>query len=359
MIIIIDPSVFADTRTQSDTEKTQLFLNRLTIAIEDSNHLFLIDSSIIPKIEACNDLLEHSRKIIIRTARKSIYFNDYFEKGAHLSFTKSKKNLGFEIDIIHDDQDIIIRYLAKPCLVLEDASEKHLYQQIIKSYSTSNNRQINVSFKTVHGGGDTTHLRCAEEYLTNEHVYCICDSDKKTPTDSIGGTARKAKTFFQKINRQSNLLILDCHEIENLLPLNVLNSKAKQDQALTIRFLEMISAVNDQHYLYYDFKKSHSYHDIFIARNTKSEFWRDYYAIFHNTLDKCPHAPLFSGEKSSKDALIPGVGALVYHVKDDFAKELHSDLRIDSITPTSVKNAWNSLGVALINWFVALPPLRV
>lgn len=358
MIILIDQSVFSDTKTDSDTEKTQLFLSRLTVAIEDANHLFLIESNVIPIIENCRNLLAHQKKIMVRTARKSIYFNESFENGHSLSFTRIKKNLGLEIDILNDDLAFILRYLAKPCLVLEDATEKYLYNQIIRSYFSARKINLHVSFKVVHGGGDTTHIRCQEEYATNEHVYCICDSDKKTPFDNIGSTARKTNSFFKRINRPFNFLILNCHEVENLFPLDIISAKAKKEQNKTIEFLRMVSASNDRHYLFYDFKKSHTYYEIFVLRDEKSNFWRSCYKSYHESLDTCPHAELFGGTISSRDSLLPGVGALLNHVKEDFANGLHDELSMDSISPVSVKDEWNSIGEKLTNWFVALPPIR-
>ena len=90
--------------------------------------------------------------------------------------------------------------------------------------------KIKIDFEPRNGGGSTTYgvlQRIIEE--KNRMCLCIVDSDKKYGNAEPRETMQKVKEIANR-NMQDyfEVILLDVHEIENLIPINVLEQIIKK-----------------------------------------------------------------------------------------------------------------------------------
>ncbi|MBJ2241711.1 hypothetical protein [Pseudomonas sp. MF6768] len=80
---------------------------------------------------------------------------------------------------------------------------------------------FDVSLDSRPGGGSTTYDLFKDLTDQNKFILCIVDSDLKHPNGRRGSTAKRFKYEALGLQPTYQLEILDCHEIENILPINI------------------------------------------------------------------------------------------------------------------------------------------
>lgn len=133
-------------------------------------------------------------------------------------------------------------------------------------------RAVQVNFSNENGGGDTINLVYKKCVSTDKRLtFCIADSDKKHgkskeyPNEPARGeTIRKLEKVHEELVRSQldticEVLCLPVHEVENLIPISVLQlicDSGVPEMAEGISFIKRLLAHNmGEAVLYYDFKQ--------------------------------------------------------------------------------------------------------
>lgn len=140
-------------------------------------------------------------------------------------------------------------YFQKARFLTEDAMDYEMYL-IAASISVARNRSISsacdVKLECIPGGGSSTH-RSFERLRSDRQVFlCIIDSDKYHPSGPLGQTASKFKSIRNGFNDGFMLEILSHHELENVIPLEIL-SEVLSDELDGIIFSPGVSSVYRQY----------------------------------------------------------------------------------------------------------------
>lgn len=166
---------------------------------------------------------------------------------------------------------------SAPCtLVGENFDDCKFYKLLAERYLYSRKlKGVSFSFHNELGGGNTINKvfeKCVKEdkYLT----FCIVDSDKKYDVSKrypnkveMGDTAKQLQKTYKSLLRTFKLptygvLFIPVHEIENLIPISVLELIAKSSVPEMVNGLDCLKKLLQkklvQAILSYDFKKGNN-----------------------------------------------------------------------------------------------------
>lgn len=162
-------------------------------------------------------------------------------------------------------QCILLGENLNDCIFYKLLAERYLYSELKGS------KGISISFQQIPGGGDTTSIvldNCVAS--DNRLTLCVVDSDIKYGKTDIfpqepakGGTVDKLNTVKYHLEKSTakqlfDLLCLDVHEVENLIPLSILREIAEttvKDMLPGVEYLEgLLKNGYESAILCYDFK---------------------------------------------------------------------------------------------------------
>ena len=242
-------------------------------------------------------------------------------------------------------------------LITENQNDSEFYKLIGKYYARSKNIiKSKIMFDPKPGGGDTTVkiLSVTVNNATKKLCLCIVDSDKKFPKDTGGDTKKHIEKFIKEHPVQDiwKVIILDVHEIENLLPISYIEkcSKDVSTSSNTIKFLNhLISSYPIPEAIFYFDMKDGIKKEKFICKNPNNSeiqkkfnenanfryYWHNYvisYGININTV--------------SSEHIINGIGKKIL---EKIIKEFSSQ-EISLEKDDYLKDKWISLGRDIFSW---------
>ena len=116
--------------------------------------------------------------------------------------------------------------LMQPTILLpENLEDSETLKMMGKVFSVRNNLAQILKFEAIGGGGSTTANQF-ELIQSQEARFCLCiaDSDKRSPHDAFGNTARR----IREVHNPDKLLVTaaytPCHELENTIPESIIAS---------------------------------------------------------------------------------------------------------------------------------------
>ncbi|MDH1263556.1 hypothetical protein [Pseudomonas sp. GD03944] len=120
-------------------------------------------------------------------------------------------------------------YFQSAQLLAEDYNDFLFFERSAEIYVASN-REVSsicaVKLSCIPGGGSGIFGVFEETKALNKLFFCIVDSDKNHPGASIGSTASQFYRTQLGYYRNYMLEILECHELENIIPLKILTEVA-------------------------------------------------------------------------------------------------------------------------------------
>ena len=169
------------------------------------------------------------------------------------------------VRVVSVEQAINYR-LGDQCIFLcESTNDCALYKLFAERYMYSIRdriRGVSLSLKDENGGGQTTFQQLEKCVRTEHHLtVCVTDSDKKHGVSEqfvnkpgLGQTASALLAAQNTLESEGldtlfDLLVLDVHEIENLLPLSVLDDVAQngvQDARRGIDYLRLLQVKKEE-----------------------------------------------------------------------------------------------------------------
>lgn len=110
--------------------------------------------------------------------------------------------------------------LQEATFVAENLNDAHAYELGGKSFLVPRKlySEYDVRLRHLNGGGNTTIDVFKREVDSGRFVFCLLDSDRKHPEGKLGDTASRFKIFNNGYGGGYYLGVLDCTEIENIIP---------------------------------------------------------------------------------------------------------------------------------------------
>ena len=259
MLIYLTNSLITD-HPETATQIKKCVRN-LCIAYEESKHLLLGDYDVI---EWCaSQLMDDTCQIVLNKLK-----NEYATSAIPSTITEYVEVGNWETKEKMEINGIIIHKVPfsfftdsmccqKADVIVEDENDFGFYIHVLKWYISG--MRYNTSFKTVHGGGSLMG-RTISTNLENERIaLAFVDTDVRFPGDIIkeNSTCDNCKKAQREVEDKSifHLHILDLHEIENLLPLDIVTSLDwNQEDLRHFRYI-MNADLNGSILRYFDIKR--------------------------------------------------------------------------------------------------------
>lgn len=166
----------------------------------------------------------------------------------------AKKYVVMDVSEISDIKQIHNNYLV--CENVKDCDFYVLFAKRLLADKLGNTYRLNVLNSNGGGGTIVDVLKSNQEYS----CLVICDSDKKYPECRNGQTLEGVLDYFKtQYGHRLWMYALHVHEIENLVPLNLLEFVVKRDKQhkKSLNSLKSIkdSVLKNDFLKYFDFKK--------------------------------------------------------------------------------------------------------
>jgi hypothetical protein len=349
--------------------------------LEDLVHYRSIGSiSIDCKKTTCIELIEtgqFSIKVValLNHEKQASTFNksviDFFSHRLnifHSDFTSSpsvydESNIPFDLKGYSAGrlQDNLISMLSIPFLNVEDRVNDGMVLRKIAEYffqRTKFNKLFHLKIDIRHGGGQRISEIFEDCQSDKRLMFSIVDSDKKHPTSDLGGTATCLIKSYGEVDLEHHYLILEISEIENIIPLPIYVAQSNQSQLPALSFLQFLKESNPESYLYYDFKKSFNYHQIFDCTDTPlSNYWKPKFESVESQYlnNKINEGANVQGTKNKKNVmLLNSLGVLFNHCKTTF---IESDL--SQYEDDILHSHWETIGLWICNRFISSKPINL
>ena len=374
MLILIDDSVVNNEDENTWDDETVLALENLASARREGKHAVMAERETLKKIAQCRRLSEFARRTYNKLFNQSTQFQSYLS--AVTTYIEIV-NPCYEPEVVSNSGKQIIKVaprffndselVQKTILLCENINDAALYENIAKVYVVWNNINVKIVCEHRGGGGNTISLEYINiQKLKKRLCLCIVDSDKIAPDTNLGSTASRIQAESDSTCINTQTFILDCREIENLIPNSILSELClgNQERLQALKILEDISsdAVDVRYFL--DIKKGTRMKEIVNAVNPKiKSFWEVKIALIPNIssrIDKwCQNnwqCSNNSGECKCKISL--GFGENTLNNTVEYLKEKNPH-EIAKKVDKYMQHDWGKIAQIVVNWCIAGSPIRV
>jgi hypothetical protein len=374
MLILIDSSVVNNGDGNTWDDETVLALENIASARREGKHAVMAKRETLKKIYQCCRLSQFARNTYNKLFNQSTQLESYLSAVTrYIEVVNSCR----EPEVVSYSGKQIIRVdprffndselVQKTVLLYENINDAALYETIAKVYLVW--KEINVKIVCEHrgGGGNTISLEYTNiQKLKKRFCLCIVDSDKIAPDGNLGSTASliQAQSDSTCINTQT--FILDCREIENLIPNSILSELCSRnpERLKALKIFEDISSRAFEIRSFLDIKKGTRMKEVINASNPKiKSFWEVKISLIPNISscidDWCQanwQCSNNSGECKCKISLGFGENTLSNTVEYLKQKNPHE---IAKIVDKSMHSDWGKIAQVVMNWCIAGSPIRV
>jgi hypothetical protein len=374
MLILINSSVVDNGDENTWDDETVLALENIASARREGKHAVMAKREIFKKIAQCHRLSQFARHTYNKLFNQSTQLESYLSAVTRYI---ELVNFCYEPEVVSNSGKQIIKVapsffndselVQKSILLCENLHDAALYESIAKVYLVWN--KINVKIVCEHRGGGGNTI--SSEYINIQRLkkrFCLCvvDSDKFAPGGNLGSTASliRAESDSTCINTQT--FILDCREIENLIPNSILSELClgNQERLNALKILENISSSSVEIRYFLDIKRGTKMKEIINASNPKiKSFWEVKISLIPDILSRIDkwcqdnwQCSSKSGECKCKISLGFGESTLSNTVEYLNKKNPHE---IAKLVDKSMHSEWEKIGQVIMNWCIAESPFRV
>lgn len=169
-----------------------------------------------------NALVSQSTEYAYLYKQFDFYVSVNFEDKHALSFSDGVLNAGY---LKFRDSTST----QQPILLAENDHDGEIYSWGARTYLQIRSlHSLKVNIEILSGGGSTTY-DCFTRLDSGLRFFtCYIDSDKRHPKWPLGSTATRFKYIPPGYKERRYLEILDCHEVENIIPWKVLDALYKE-----------------------------------------------------------------------------------------------------------------------------------
>ncbi|WEJ74573.1 hypothetical protein [Pseudomonas sp. PSE14] len=239
MIITIKQSPNLDV---DDAKKIRAIENIL-ISHGECRHAVWMPVDIVQELLSANRFSEYAQRILY-DLRSSVVETRGIEKNfsfhVEVDFSNAKTlQPSNNKTLIGYSHLVNATTLNKSVFLAENLRDAEIFSLGAESYLFHNQlyRSYGISLERAPGGGNTTFDYFSKLEEESKFFFCIIDSDLKHPKGPIGSTAKRFSETPSGYHEKRFLRILDCHEIENIIPLQVVRAvtNGEIEKGLTYR----------------------------------------------------------------------------------------------------------------------------
>ena len=260
-------------------------LQQACSAMREGQHIVACESRIVAQSICCTAQTISEGRIVR-------YFHNLYFRHAEIASCKQKVTIFIRVvappvklqrtklseqQIIEVAPEIACRsgLWQKTKLLLEDSEDDFFFEQICDYIRAKENILLPYDINSLHGGGTRTANQLHEiQESKSQLCLCIVDSDRHTPSSPFGETASKVQQIYISDYPLVELIILPCHELENLfLSIGILEKITEHDGQMrkTVKIISDIVQKNNNILLFFDLKKGYKKKDI-----ENDLFWKTY-----------------------------------------------------------------------------------
>jgi hypothetical protein len=374
MLILINSSVVDNGDENSWEDETVLALENLASARREGKHLVMAKREIFKKISRCSRLSQFARNTYNKLFNQSTQLESYLSAVTRYI---ELVNSCYEPEVVSNSGKQIIKVaprffndselVQKTILLCENIHDTILYETIAKIYLVWNKINVKIVCEGRGGGGNTVSLEYINiQQLKKRFCLCIVDSDKIAPDGNLGSTASliQAQSDSNCINTQT--FILDCREIENLIPNSILSElcSGNQERLKALKNFEDISSTAFEIRRFLDIRKGTRMKEIINASNPKvKSFWEVKTSLIPNIssyIDKwCQDSWQCANNNEECECKISlGFGENTLNNTVEYLKEKNPH-EIAKKVDKYMQYDWEKIGQVVVNWCIAGSPIRV
>ncbi|WP_350998099.1 hypothetical protein [Shewanella sp. TB7-MNA-CIBAN-0143] len=228
MIIKLHQSLIDDLENNEFTEDEIEALADIASLRKNGRGFVLADKKLLIKLAQHNAFAQYTRNSFTQIYRdQTKWFNLVNNFNFIINITSNKLNHHNSLTLDTDNIYIPLSEFKnrESVIIAENSIDIRFFTSLTKAYiKTKGIKGISLSYRSVLGGGDTTHQ------VINDHqsdqdgpAICILDSDKTYPGGNFGSTA--AKVFeLVKSEKLTKIITTESREVENIIPFSILKS---------------------------------------------------------------------------------------------------------------------------------------
>lgn len=250
-------------------------------------------------------------------------------------------------------------------LVCEDENDCKFYRFVAEWYIKKENLNYNLKLSEEGGGGGRTIDKVKKHLAANRICLCIVDTDRKYPEMAINDKSKEC----ERLDRQKcgyRCLVINVHEIENLLPLNYIDDLVANDYRyhwewcqIFKKHFDYLSQSDEREDIlpYFDYKKGIKKSDEFLSSND--------YQLFG---ELCwSQNPEINNGMSYRDYVnsLPMNKGIIYNrlsesISRDTLEYINNERRNGSLAAPVLlpfqEREWMRIGKEIVNWSCARIP---
>lgn len=356
MLIYLDKSLVNTLKNPTPSNTILTSLECIAQAIRKGSHLVTGDRDALLAAANAQGLGLPAKKAYEKVAAKFSQFGG--ARQLTTTYTVVGDFLG-GISVVNTNGKMIIQIpihlacnleLQTPCeIVFEDLNDRHIYEKISSWYKVKSLKTPNLPIlsRPIHGGGNRTYaVYNSKQQQQTTFCLCITDTDKKFPNDVQGPTSSSVANIEDLTKPLSKHLNLDFQEIENLVPLSLLQKHAvsKDAQDIISSLQKADTNGHPESKLYWDFKKGISNKSL-LQCNNKMQYWQT--AL----------APVNIGcTKNCAPATCNCFLIKPWPNKTDIKKEIESNSIFSPEECFTLTSLWKNIGSNIVSWTIASTP---
>jgi hypothetical protein len=373
MLIKIDDSVVELIENDQNNGYQDLVfaLENLATARREGKHAVIASSTTLKKLKDFHAISEASRGVYRQilesfsqigdyTSLVDIYIELSLRQEAILENTHNKRILKVPPRFFVNTRNIQETILL--CENLRDARWYRVIAEVVCKWKRIEG--VKISFDSI-GGGGTTIKDYYEKYQAEKNRFCICilDSDQDYSKGAMGGTALSVKNCHDSSCLLSHFVIINAREIENLIPIKVLEDlvQGNDKRSKALQFVESLNrSSSHEPRLFADLKKDKAVKN--IIKGDCGLFWQKV------LLDLMPNS---IQEKCLQDLECNSVDNCICQIDSGFGENLldssiqwldnngNNFHKLSRMVEDAIKPEWERVGQEVFSWCFSLGAMRV
>lgn len=244
-------------------------------------------------------------------------------------------------------------------LICEDETDFYFYQFVAEKYLEFNNVSAFLQFTNDACHGCTQALTKSKEHIKlNQTCLCILDSDKTYATKPIKKAALDCLNYLNR-HRGTRCVVLNVHEVENLLPINYLGPAVKLNDSYKYKehkdnlrcFEYLLDCTNNELILpYFDYKNGIKFETIKSGDEEYVKFAKLCWSQ-NPEISKGVDFDTYLSNLSDKDYVYNRLNREVLnYVLSYLSVQKTNNSLVDPVLLRFQNAEWNRLGQEMLNW---------
>lgn len=336
-------------------------IDLISLGRKHGKHLLLADRENLKQIRDCSFVNNDTKRV----------FTYLYENYPTFAFIKDK--LSFYVKIVTGEKHMLlnqsgnvnvfelsfdfiqeINIITETIVIGENQTEINFYKFLSNYYKNKHGlSSVPSRYIPTMGGGSTTHIVYSSiQQLEQNFCLCFVDSDKKYPTANVGDTLKAVQRIDDSAKLLSHLHALNSREIENLIPLSILEKVCDKDINHKRGFDALKKIVeNDskKDILYLDFKNGLSIKNYRKITDVALKTFLDNLLITSDLYDRVTLDENYNPENEPVlEILIQGLGTNLLDRTITYLEE--NELFEPDFDFDEQLNEWTNLGEKFTNW---------